>query len=58
MMYMFGGVMFSHWYTNYKDIGLMGIIISKHVIYEWLTAIKKGHQAKRDFMSHTMSVCL
>ena len=38
--------MFSHWQTNYKDISLMGIIISKHVVYELLTAVKKGLQAK------------
>ena len=33
----------------------MGIIISKHVVYELLTADKKGLQAKTDVMSHTMS---
>ena len=33
--------MFSHWYTNYKDIGLMGIIIPKHAVYELLIAVKK-----------------
>ena len=43
MMHMFGaGVMFNHLYTNYKDIGLMGIIISKHVVSELLIAVKKG----------------
>ena len=36
----------------------MGIIISKHVVYELLIAVKKGFQAKTDFMSHIMSVCL
>ena len=40
--------MFSHWYTNYKGIGLMGIIISKHIVYELLIAVKKGLQAKTD----------
>ena len=51
--------MFSHCYTNYKDIGLMDIIIkSKHVFYKLLTAVKKGFQVKTDFMSHTMSVWL
>ena len=36
----------------------MGIIISKHVGYELLTAVKKGLHVKTDFMSHTMSVYL
>ena len=44
-----GGVMFSHWMTNYKDIDLMGIIISKHVVCELLSAVKKGLQAKNLF---------
>ena len=51
MMYMF-----SHWYTNFKDICLMDIIISKHAVYELLIAVKKGLQATTDFMSHTMSM--
>ena len=46
-------VRISHWY---KYIGLMGIIISKHVVYELLIAVKKGLQAKTDFMSDTMSM--
>ena len=41
-----GGAMFSHCYANYKLIGLMGINISKHVVYELLVAVKKGLQAK------------
>ena len=34
----------------------MGIIISKHVVYELLIAIKKGLQAKTYFMSLSISV--
>ena len=52
------GIMFSHWWINYKDIGLMGVITSKHVVYELLIALKKGLQAKTYLMSHTMSICL
>ena len=36
----------------------MDIIISKHVVYELLTAVKKGLQAKTDLMSRTKSGCL
>ena len=44
--------------SNYTNIGLMGIIISKHVVFELLGAVKKGLHIKTDYMSHTMSVCL
>ena len=47
--------MFSLFKTRNRDIGLMGII-SKHVVYELLIAVKNGLQAKSDFMTHAMFV--
>ena len=40
--------------TNYKDIGLMGIIISKHVVYELLIAVKKRSKQKLIYIT----ICL
>ena len=42
------GVLFSDFYTNHKDIGLVGVIVSKHVVCELLIAVKKELQAKTD----------
>ena len=32
----------------------MGIIISKHLVYGLLSAVKKGLETKTDLVSHTM----